>query len=215
MSRTPQVGMDAPADPSVGFPLLFQTPDGGYGPASPVAGSASGVGANAFATPFTRVPQGWRGRQTVETSFRHGSAAPGSAQRIRTPRGRGRGETRNRGNSGISPVSASGQRDDYSPRRDEPSGPEEANHWGTALIQVAEAIQTIEGNQRLHATEIAIGASRISELQSQVDSSIAASDTAIAASNKKLDEVENHSLQTRAFLQEMSVNIFPKYATLE
>ena len=56
-------------------------------------------------------------------------------------RGRGRGETRNMGSSGISPVS--GLRDDYSPRRDEPSGPEEANHWGTALVQVAEAIQTI------------------------------------------------------------------------
>ena len=212
MSLTPQ---DASALQPTGYQSsLFQTPESGV--------AAGGV----FATPFIRVLQGWQGRSqsaldqpASEPSFRHGSAAPGSARRIRTPRGerphtyRGRGETRNRGNSGLSPVSTSGQVN--SPRRDEPSGPEEENHWGVALVQVAEAIQTIERTQRQHATEIAIGNSRISELQSQVDSSTVASDTAIAATNSKLDIVECHSLQTRAYLQEMSVNIVAKYATLE
>ena len=211
MSLTPQ---DAIALGATGYQSsLFQTPESGD--------VDSGVSAGGlFNTPFTRVLQGWQGRSQAtvnqpasESSFRHGSAAPGSAQRIRTPRGRGRGETRVRGNSGLSPISTSGQVN--SPRRDEPSGPEEENHWGMALVQVAEAIQTIERTQRQHATEIAIGNSRISELQSQVDSSTVASDTAIAATNSKLDTVEGHSLQTRAFLQEMSVNIVAKYATLE
>ena len=155
MSLIPQPTSFGTADPSAGQGSAFQTPE-----------SSATPGVSLFATPFTRVLQGWQGRQmpALDASLRHGSALPGSAQRTRTPRGRGRGETRPRGNSGISPVSTTGLRDGYSPRRDEPSGPEEANHWGTALVQVAEAIQTIERNQRLHATEIAIGASRISEL---------------------------------------------------
>ena len=119
-----------PADSLAGQGSAFQTPESGT------------PGVSKFGTPFTRVLQGWQGRQaslpvpTSDASLRHGSAAPGSAQRIRTPRGRGRGETRIRGNSGLSPVSTSGQAN--SPRRDERSGPEEENHWGAALVQVAD-----------------------------------------------------------------------------
>ena len=76
MSQIPRSTSAGPADSLAGQGSAFQTPE-----------SSATPGVSLFATPFTRVLQGWQGRQvpTLDVGLRHGSAAPGSALRIRTP----------------------------------------------------------------------------------------------------------------------------------